>query len=252
MWSRADVIGLLSNNVVSFSRNVVLRDHLFSLNSVSKPRMLSVRADYVLSSLQLRCSIRLCIKFLLTFSAVAIGDLLPGLIDIVERFFWLCLARQNGGDAHIEFVPVICGSWNSQVDFLSRQDQVGIISVEIRDRVGFIPTLVHPLFDVPGSHRREILILHGWLHPSPTSDDIEKSVLFISHEREEIVGRFFLFGLPRNHTMPTPAVRIPDRIERGLFPLVGQRVECLRCPRNNRRTHSTLHAGAGAVLGQRG
>jgi hypothetical protein len=41
-----------SINVVSFSRNVVLSP-LFSLNSVSKPRILSVRADYVLSSLQL-------------------------------------------------------------------------------------------------------------------------------------------------------------------------------------------------------
>src|SRR5208337_4834170 len=53
MWSRADVIGLFSNNVVSFSRNVVLRELLFSLNSVSKPRMLSVRTVYVLSSLHL-------------------------------------------------------------------------------------------------------------------------------------------------------------------------------------------------------
>ena len=53
MWSRADVIGLFSNNVVSFSRNVVLRDPLFSINSVSKPRMLSVRTVYVLRSLQL-------------------------------------------------------------------------------------------------------------------------------------------------------------------------------------------------------
>jgi hypothetical protein len=53
MWSRADVIGLFSINVVSFSRNVVLRDPLFSLNSVSNPRMLSVRTVYVLSSLQL-------------------------------------------------------------------------------------------------------------------------------------------------------------------------------------------------------
>jgi len=50
MWSSPDVVGLFSNNVVSFSRNVVLSDPLFSLNSVSKPRMLSVRADYVLSS----------------------------------------------------------------------------------------------------------------------------------------------------------------------------------------------------------
>src|SRR5208283_1227969 len=53
MWSRADVIGLFSNNVVSFSSNVVLRGLLFSINLVSKPRMLSVRGDYVLSSLQL-------------------------------------------------------------------------------------------------------------------------------------------------------------------------------------------------------
>ena len=44
---------LISSNVVSFSPNVVLRDPLFSLNSVSKPRMLSVSADYVLSPLQL-------------------------------------------------------------------------------------------------------------------------------------------------------------------------------------------------------
>src|SRR5260370_26914592 len=51
MWSSPDVVGLFSNNVVSFSRNVVLRDHLFSVNLVSKPRMLSVRGDYVLSSL---------------------------------------------------------------------------------------------------------------------------------------------------------------------------------------------------------
>jgi len=42
MWSRADVIGLFSNNVVSFSRNVVLSGPSFSPNVVSKPRMLSV------------------------------------------------------------------------------------------------------------------------------------------------------------------------------------------------------------------
>src|SRR6516165_9865837 len=53
MWSSPDVIGQFSPNVVSFSPNVVLRDPLFSLNSVSKPRMLSVRGNYVLSSLQL-------------------------------------------------------------------------------------------------------------------------------------------------------------------------------------------------------
>jgi hypothetical protein len=39
--------------VVSFSRNVVLGELLFSINLVSKPRMLSVRGHYVLSSLHL-------------------------------------------------------------------------------------------------------------------------------------------------------------------------------------------------------
>jgi hypothetical protein len=34
IWSRADVIGLFSNNVVSFSRNVVLSGLSFSLNVV--------------------------------------------------------------------------------------------------------------------------------------------------------------------------------------------------------------------------
>ena len=53
MWSSPDVIGLFLNNVVSFSRNVVLSGLSFSVNVVPKPRMLSVRADYVLSSLHL-------------------------------------------------------------------------------------------------------------------------------------------------------------------------------------------------------
>jgi hypothetical protein len=55
MWSSPDVIGLFSNNVVSFSRNVVLSGLSFSLNVVWKRAMLSVRAVYVLSSPQLVC-----------------------------------------------------------------------------------------------------------------------------------------------------------------------------------------------------
>ena len=42
-----------SNNAVSFSLNSVLSDASFSINLVPKPRMLSVRAVYVLSSLHL-------------------------------------------------------------------------------------------------------------------------------------------------------------------------------------------------------
>jgi hypothetical protein len=47
MWSSADVVGLFSSSVVSFSSNMVLRGLLSSLNSISKPGMLSVGADYV-------------------------------------------------------------------------------------------------------------------------------------------------------------------------------------------------------------
>src|SRR5271166_4553178 len=58
MWSSPKVVGLFSINVVSFSSNVVLSDPLFSLNSVSKPRMLSVRGNYVFSSLHLKAPCR--------------------------------------------------------------------------------------------------------------------------------------------------------------------------------------------------
>ena len=34
IWSSSDVLGLFSINVVSFSRNVVLRGRLFSINLV--------------------------------------------------------------------------------------------------------------------------------------------------------------------------------------------------------------------------
>jgi hypothetical protein len=53
MWSRPDILGLFSNNVGPFSRNVVLSGPLFSINLVPKTAMLSGRGVYVLSPLQL-------------------------------------------------------------------------------------------------------------------------------------------------------------------------------------------------------
>ena len=53
IWSGADVLGLFSINVVSFSRNSVPRGSLFSTKVVPKSRILSVRTFYVLSSLQI-------------------------------------------------------------------------------------------------------------------------------------------------------------------------------------------------------
>ena len=53
LWFLADVIGLFSNNVVSFSRNVVLSSRLFSANVVRKRAMFLGQAIYVLGPLQL-------------------------------------------------------------------------------------------------------------------------------------------------------------------------------------------------------
>src|SRR5271165_2652759 len=81
MWSSPDVVGLFSINVVSFSSNVVLSDPLFSLNSVSKPRMLSVRVDYVLSSLQIGLHFQKAVHELVMFCFAQIQFREPGCED---------------------------------------------------------------------------------------------------------------------------------------------------------------------------
>jgi hypothetical protein len=53
MWFRPDLIGLFSNNLVAFSRNVIPDRPSFSVNLVSKQRMFLGQAIYVLGSLQL-------------------------------------------------------------------------------------------------------------------------------------------------------------------------------------------------------
>jgi hypothetical protein len=53
MWVLADVVGLFSTNVGSFSRNVGRSGLMFSANVVPNPRMLSGPASYVLGPLQL-------------------------------------------------------------------------------------------------------------------------------------------------------------------------------------------------------
>jgi hypothetical protein len=55
-----DVIGLSANNLVPFSRNVVLSTRMFSANPVPKKRMFSVPAIYVLGPLQVRKATRSC------------------------------------------------------------------------------------------------------------------------------------------------------------------------------------------------
>jgi hypothetical protein len=79
MWSSPDVIGLFSNNVVSFSRNVVLSGPLFSLNLVLKSRILSVRTVYVLSSLQVEIG-------LILFSPARIGIAVEPILRIAAEF----------------------------------------------------------------------------------------------------------------------------------------------------------------------
>ena len=53
MWVLADVVGLFSINVGSFSRNVGRSERIFSANVGQKPRMLSGPAVYVLGPLQI-------------------------------------------------------------------------------------------------------------------------------------------------------------------------------------------------------
>ena len=60
-WAKADVIGLLSDNVGSLSLNVGLRARIFSMIAGRKGALLSSRAVYVIKPLQLarlvNCSI---------------------------------------------------------------------------------------------------------------------------------------------------------------------------------------------------
>jgi hypothetical protein len=51
-WFLADVLGLFSAKVVSFSRNGVPGARIFSVNLVPKRRMFSVPASYVIGPLQ--------------------------------------------------------------------------------------------------------------------------------------------------------------------------------------------------------
>jgi hypothetical protein len=53
MWVVADVVGLFSINVGSFSRNLGRSVRIFSANVGQKHRMLSGPASYVLGPLQL-------------------------------------------------------------------------------------------------------------------------------------------------------------------------------------------------------
>jgi hypothetical protein len=54
-WMRLQILVRSTLNVVTLSRNLVLKDPLFLLKVVWKRAMLLVRADYVLSSLHVVC-----------------------------------------------------------------------------------------------------------------------------------------------------------------------------------------------------
>src|SRR5271165_7301496 len=94
MWSRADVIGLFSNNVVSFSSNVVLSGPSFSLNSVSKPRMFLVRTVYVLSSLYI------CLRFGIRRHPLSSAERLPESTDTRSLHILVMITVRGSGGKH--------------------------------------------------------------------------------------------------------------------------------------------------------
>lgn len=57
MWVLPDVVGLLSTNVGSFSRNVGPRSRIFSVNLVPHRPMLSVPSGYVFGPLHLAAAV---------------------------------------------------------------------------------------------------------------------------------------------------------------------------------------------------
>jgi len=81
MWSRADVIGLFSNNVVSFSRNSVPRASSFSINVVWMQRMLSdcTRNLFMLKSR------------LLAFLIKELREILPPTVFFAVSFYLIVL-----------------------------------------------------------------------------------------------------------------------------------------------------------------
>ena len=142
---------------------------------------------------QLRRSIRLCIKFLLTFSAVAIGDLFPGLIDIVERFFLAlscsperrrCAHRVRASNLRLlelasRFPEPAGPTWHN--------------NVEIRDRVGFLPTLVYPLFNVPVPTGGKYSSFMAGCTPVQPVTTLKKAFFLLAMNARKS-SRFFLFG----------------------------------------------------------
>src|ERR1700720_533937 len=85
MWSRLDILGLFSINVVPFSRNVVvLSGPWFSLNLGPEQRMFLGQAIYVLGPLHLVCK------------RLHANASLQSVTKCIERRAWTLRTRQVG------------------------------------------------------------------------------------------------------------------------------------------------------------
>src|SRR5258708_8591612 len=99
-----------------------------------------------------------------------------------------------------------------------------------------VPTLWYPLLDFASPDRREILELHARLHPSETVGAIVQRIRLVCHERQEVVGRLFLFRKARNNTMPGSAVDVSGRVQVEFIPLTFDRVISFTRPGNDGST----------------
>ena len=62
-------------------------------------------------------------------------------------------------------------------------------------------------------------------------------ILLGRHKCEEVVSNFLFLGEPRNDAVPAPAIGVADRVQVELVPLAFNRIESLRCSRNDCRSN---------------
>ena len=114
MWAEADILGLFSNNVVSFSCNLVLRRPLFSINLVPKQQMFSGRGVYVLGPLHITFEQLLEEADLYVYNRL----LRPGIMATILTELLAAQAIQLTASTHLplSFIIAEARNWSGRTD----------------------------------------------------------------------------------------------------------------------------------------
>ena len=138
-------------------------------------------------------------------------------------------------------MPIVCGSGNPQIDLLRWQNQVGIIGIQIGDRIVFVPALIFPLLDLPVPTGAKYSYFIAGCTPVQPLVTLKKAFFLLAmNARKSYVASFCLERREITQCQLPPFV-FPTALS-GFFPLFRQRIEGLRCSGNNRCTYPTLHA----------